>query len=134
MWVRYCCNPDIYQMCYLDQVGNVAYSAGFQRQRGYGIGSIFGSIGKAVLPLLKKGAKTVGKQVLKSSLGFAFNVLQGKRQNKQRSNEQKRPDQTSCRASCKIASVQPNRKKEYKSEDARKTTTFSTERIRTWLL
>ena len=47
-------------------------------QQGYGLGNLFISIAKSVLPLVKKGAKTLGKQVLQSGVEFASNVLHGK--------------------------------------------------------
>ena len=47
-------------------------------QQGYGLGNLFSSIAKSVLPLVKKGAKTLGKQVLQSNVDFASDVLQGK--------------------------------------------------------
>lgn len=75
----YCCNNKAYEDYYLSQVGNgMPYYTGVQYQRGNGIGSIFASIGRAVLPLLKSGAKTVGKEVLKSGAQFASDVASGK--------------------------------------------------------
>jgi hypothetical protein len=35
--------------------------AGRRYQRGHGLGSIFGGLFKAAMPLLKKGAKTLGR-------------------------------------------------------------------------
>ena len=51
---------------------------GARIQQGYGLGNLFSSIAKSVLPLVKKGAKTVGKQVLQSGVEFASDFLQGK--------------------------------------------------------
>ena len=47
-------------------------------QQEYGLGNIFSSIAKTVLPLVKSGSKTIGKQVLRSGVGFASDVLSGK--------------------------------------------------------
>ena len=54
------------------------YFAGARLQQGYGLGNLFRSIAKSVLPLVKKGAKTLGKQVLQSDVDFASDVLQGR--------------------------------------------------------
>ena len=56
----------------------MSYFAGARVQQGYGLGNLFSSIAKSVLPLVKKGAKTLGKQVLQSGVEFASDVLHGK--------------------------------------------------------
>jgi len=53
------------------------FYSGAQYQRGHGLGSIFASIGRAVLPLVKTGAKAVGREVLKSGSRIASDVLAG---------------------------------------------------------
>ena len=53
------------------------YFAGARVQQGYGLGNLFSSIAKSVLPLVKKSAKILGKQVLQSGVDFASDVLQG---------------------------------------------------------
>jgi hypothetical protein len=40
-------------------------------QRGHGLGSIFGGLFKAAMPLLKKGAKTIEREALKTGLNIA---------------------------------------------------------------
>jgi hypothetical protein len=52
--------------------------AGRRYQRGHGLGSIFGGLFKAALPLLKKGAKTLGREALKTGLNIAGDVVQGR--------------------------------------------------------
>ena len=47
------------------------YLAGARVQQGYGSGNLFSSISKSVLLLVKKGAKTLRKQVLQSGVDFA---------------------------------------------------------------
>ena len=74
----YCCNSAGYEKCYLDQVGHGQCFSGAAFQRGYGLGNIFASLGKAILPLVKSWAKAIGKQALKSGVAFAFDVLAGK--------------------------------------------------------
>ena len=53
-------------------------SVGARFQQGYRLGNIFSSIAKTVLPLVKSGSKAIGKQVLRSGVGFALDVLSGK--------------------------------------------------------
>ena len=68
MRVKYCCDAKAYENYYLSQVGHgMPYFAGARVQQGYGLGNLFSSIAKSVLPLVKKGAKTLGKQVLQSA-------------------------------------------------------------------
>ena len=74
----YSCNSASYEKYYLDQVGHGQYFSGAAFQRGYGLGNIFASLGKALLPLVKSGAKAIGKQALKSGVAFASDVLAGK--------------------------------------------------------
>ena len=79
MRVKYCCDAKAYENYYLSQVGHgMPYFAGARVQQGYGLGNLFSSIAKSVLPLVKKGAKTLGKQVLQSGVEFASDVLHGK--------------------------------------------------------
>ena len=79
MRVKYCCDAKAYENYYLSQVGHgMSYFAGARVQQGYGLGNLFSSIAKSVLHLVKKGAKTLGKQVLQSGVEFASDVLHGK--------------------------------------------------------
>ena len=72
MRVKYCCDAKAYENYYLSQVGHgMPYFAGARVQQGYGLGNLFS-------PLVKKGAKTLGKQVLQSGVEFASDVLHGK--------------------------------------------------------
>ena len=45
---------------------------------GVWLGGLFSSIGRAVLPMIKSGIKTVGKEVLRSGAELASDALQGK--------------------------------------------------------
>jgi hypothetical protein len=47
-------------------------------QRGHGLGSIFGGLFEAAMTLLKTGAKTLGREALKSGLNIAGDVVQGR--------------------------------------------------------
>ena len=51
---------------------------GTRFQRGHGLGSIFGGLFKAAVPLLKKGAKTLGREALKTGLNIAEDMVAGK--------------------------------------------------------
>ena len=46
-------------------------------QRGYGLGGIFRGLFRSALPFLKQGAKTVGRQALRSGIDLAQDVLKG---------------------------------------------------------
>ena len=54
------------------------YFSGASFQHGYGLGRIFRSIAKTVMPLVKSGAKALGKDALKSGMAFASDVVAGK--------------------------------------------------------
>ena len=49
----------------------------------------FSSLAKSIMPLIKSGAKAIGKQALKGGLGFASDVLAGKTQRKRLSSMQR---------------------------------------------
>ena len=53
------------------------YFSGARTQQGYGLGNLFSSIAESVLPLVKSGAKAVGKKILQG-VDFASDVLNGK--------------------------------------------------------
>ena len=79
MKVKYCCNPKDYENYYVTQVGKgMPYYSGRQFQRGCGLCGLFSSIGRAVLPMIKSGIKTVGKEVQRSGAELASDALQGK--------------------------------------------------------
>jgi len=72
-----CCNNEAYENYYLNQVGNGEF-LGAANQQGYGLGNIFGAISRAISPLVKNGAKIIGKQALTNGIGLALDVLEGK--------------------------------------------------------
>ena len=75
MRAKYCCDAKAYENYYLSQVGHgMPYFSGARIQQGYGLGNLFSSIAKSVLPLVKSGAKAV----LQSGVDFASDVLNGK--------------------------------------------------------
>ena len=69
MRTKYCCDVTAHENYYLNQIGHgTPYFSGAAYQKGYGLGGIFSSIAKSVVPLIKSGAKAVGKQVLQSGV------------------------------------------------------------------
>ena len=74
----YCCDAKACEDYYVNQAGNgMAFFAGAQQQKGYGLGGVSASIGCAVMPLFKPGARAIGREVLRSGMQFASNVLEG---------------------------------------------------------
>jgi hypothetical protein len=68
-----------YHDYYIHQAGKgYPVFAGRRYQRGHGLGSIFGGLFKAAMPLLKKEAKTIGREALKTGLNSAGDVVQGR--------------------------------------------------------
>ena len=68
-----------YHDYYIHQAGKgYPVFAGRRYQRGHGLGSIFGGLFKAAMPLLKKGAKTLEGEALKTGLNIAGDVVQGR--------------------------------------------------------
>ena len=62
----YRCDAKSYQDYYLHQAGSgYPVYAGSRVQKGHGLGSVFGGLFKAAMPLLKKGAKTLGREALR---------------------------------------------------------------------
>ena len=65
-----------YHDYYIHQAGKgYPIFAGRRYQRG--LGSIFGGLFKAAMPLLKKGTKTLEREALKTRLNNAGDVVQG---------------------------------------------------------
>ena len=79
--VPYDCNHAEHEYkCYYSQQGggSVPIYAGAKYQQGYGIGSIFGSLLKSALPIIKRGAKSLGKTAIKTGLNVVKDGLSGK--------------------------------------------------------
>ena len=69
----------MYETYYLNQAGNgYPVFAGSRMQRGHGLGSIFSGLFKAATPLLKRGAKALGKQALSTGMELASDLIEGK--------------------------------------------------------
>lgn len=74
-------------MTYYDEYFDIQHGGGRQsgiervyvgtpNQRGHGIGSFLGGLFRRVLPLLSKGAKAIGKEVVRSGMHVARDVIQ----------------------------------------------------------
>ena len=67
-----------YEQYYRNQVGSSdAFFRGTQIQRGYGLGNILGGLFRTALPILKQGAKGLGKEVLRTGAEIASDALSG---------------------------------------------------------
>ncbi len=72
---------DPYMTYYRHQVGGAVptvFRGGgsdtFHRQHGHGIGSFLGGLFRSVMPILKSGATAIGKEALRSGVGFLTDV------------------------------------------------------------
>ncbi len=72
-------SPQMYERYYLNQVGSgiPVYRGSTTLQRGYGLGGLLGGLFRSAIPLLKKGAKVVGKQALETGIDIAQDVMSG---------------------------------------------------------
>ena len=84
MRVKYCCDAMANENYYLSQVGHgMPYFAGARVQQGYGLGNLFSSIAKSVLPLVKKGqtfSKNAKQAAIDQARAAGFNLLQAAQQ------------------------------------------------------
>ena len=74
--------PRLYEDYYVNQVGHglpVFVGGGGRRYRGHGFGSLLAGIGRAVVPLLKKGGKALLKEGARTGLRVAQDVMSGQR-------------------------------------------------------
>ena len=72
-------DPGHFDQYYLNQVGSGMsfYQGSPGLQRGYGLGGLLGGLFRSAIPLLKKGAATVGKQALQTGMEIAEDVISG---------------------------------------------------------
>ncbi|KFM69670.1 hypothetical protein X975_14593, partial [Stegodyphus mimosarum] len=78
MRVPYTCCTKKFEDYYLAQTGNgLPYYQGTILQKGYGIGGFFAKLFRSAMPFLMKGAKTVGKEALRTGTQIANDVLSG---------------------------------------------------------
>lgn len=76
--IRFEGNRDAIDEYYIDQAGHgLPAFQGVRIQRGHGIGNMFSGLLKSAMPLIKKGSKALGKQVLSTGLDIANDLLSG---------------------------------------------------------
>jgi hypothetical protein len=74
--MQYTTNP--YLAYYSGQAGGtLQVFRGSHTQRGYGLGGFFASLFRRALPLLTRGAKVVGKELIRTGVDVASDVLEG---------------------------------------------------------
>ncbi|GFW21814.1 uncharacterized protein F54H12.2 [Trichonephila clavipes] len=77
-----------YEDYFVNQAGNgLSYYQGQSFQKGYGIGGWFKRLFRFALPFLSRGAKSVGREVLRTGAQIANDLLEG--QNLQESAEER---------------------------------------------
>ena len=78
---KFCCSDskNLYEDYYVQQSGGLPAFHGVQFQRGYGIGSVLGGLFRSALPLIKQGAKTIGKEAVRGAARFASDLMEGKK-------------------------------------------------------
>jgi len=59
------------------QGGNFHVFHGGRFQKGYGLGSFFKSLARSAIPLIQRGAKTIGKTALSTGMNIARDVMAG---------------------------------------------------------
>jgi len=80
-------STEMYEDYYDAQVGQgLSVYKGKPMMTGNGIGSIFSGLVRSALPMLKRGAKSVGKKLLTTAAGVAGDVLSGENLKKSASN------------------------------------------------
>lgn len=68
-------NP--YDDYYMEQAGNgLSVYRGIQNMKGHGIGSFLGGLFRSVIPLLRSGARTVGRQALKTTANVLGDMVE----------------------------------------------------------
>jgi hypothetical protein len=69
---------ELYEGYYAEQAGSgMPYYAGRSNQRGHGLGSIFGGLFRAALPLIRRSAIAVGKQALRTGGEIMTDISRG---------------------------------------------------------
>ena len=110
---------------YLSQVGHgMPYFAGARVQQGYGLGNLFSSIAKSVLPLVKKGAKTSENKFCKAVSSLLPTSCRVKTSNKLPSTKSKQQVQISYKRPNKGWESERQHREKYKGRNARNITTF----------
>lgn len=78
MLVPYTCCTQKFEDYYTGQTGKgLPYYRGTVLQRGHGIGGFFAKLFRSAMPFLISGAKTIGKEALRTGTMVASDVLAG---------------------------------------------------------
>ena len=122
MRVKYCCDAKAYENYYLSQVGHgMPYFAGARVQQGYGLGNLFSSIAKSILPLVKKVPKPSKNKFCKAVSTLLPTSYRVKTSNKLPSTKPKQQVRISCKRSNES---EMRHRKKYKRRNTRNITTF----------
>ena len=79
-YIPYQCCTKKFEDYYVSQAGHgLPYYQGAPNQRGYGLGGFFARLFRSAMPFLVRGAKTVGKEALRTVPLIAQDVLAGKK-------------------------------------------------------
>ena len=79
---QYCCDASrlAYEDYYVQQSGNgMSMFQGARMQRGHGLGSFLSGLFRSAWPMIKTGAKAVGRQLFKTGLQIASDVSEGQK-------------------------------------------------------
>ena len=77
---KFCCEASrgLYEDYYTRQSGNgMPIYYGARNQRGHGLGSFLSGLFRRAMPFLTRGAKSLGKQALRTGLNIANDVVEG---------------------------------------------------------
>ena len=78
MLVPYACCTKRFEDYYAGQTGKgLPFYRGTSLQRGYGIGGFFAKLFRSAMPLFISGAKTIGKEALRTGTMVANDMLSG---------------------------------------------------------
>ena len=76
---RFVSHPGHYVDHYTRQLGRGhPVFRGAPTQKGFGLGNILGGLFRTAMPLITQGAKTLGRQALRTGLGIAQDAMEGK--------------------------------------------------------
>jgi len=126
MYVSYKCCQNSFEDYYLQQTGSgLNYYQGAPYQKGYGFGGLFRSFFRAAVPLLKSGAKAVGKQLFHSGVDILNDLYGGqdiKTSAKQRLKEagHQLTDRVSSKIKTMIGSGRRNKKRKQPKKNVSK--------------
>lgn len=79
---KFCCEASrgMYEDYYNRQTGGeIPVFAGARRQRGHGLGSILSGLFRKIVPFIKSNVKNVGRNLLRTGVDIAGDVLGGRR-------------------------------------------------------